>query len=246
MPNTHAWLAKQSENAQAHIRRHLAGDFAKTHQSFLVDLASHGKQVSPDQYDGLSYLWSNLPTKRFFELALYQGLDKTRCDLLLMAAEMGIYRHGIEVFGSGGQRYAYADAVARVEAEVRRDTPLSDAHELLHELHEKHQHLERLTYYGSRIPEHLWSWYCSLPVDVQEYLRRTACFHTDDLVGNGDEFWHHGSHFGLTAWLEQCAANNRTWPTGEEMHQAFVTEAPSRKNSFARLSANQDQMQGAA
>lgn len=243
---TSTWLAKQSENTQDHIRRHLAGDYAKTHQAFLAEMAKHGTKLSPDRYDGLSYLWSNLPTKRFFELALHQDLDKTRCDLLLMAAEMGLYRHGIEVYGSGGQRYAYADAVARVDVEVSKETDLSDVHELLHELRDRHERLERLTYYGSRIPDHLWAWYCALPVEVQEYLRRVACFSTDDLVGNGDEFWSRGAHTGLTAWLEQCAASKRTWATGEELHLAFVMEAPSRKNPFARGSANQEKVQGAA
>lgn len=243
---TSSWLAKQSENTQAHIRRHLAGDYAKTHEAFLVDLAAHDKPVSPDRYDGLSYLWSNLPTKRFFELALHQDLDKTRCDLLLMAAEMGLFRHGIEVYGSGGQRYAYADAVARVDVEVTKDSSLSEVHELLHELRDRHEQMERLTYYGSRIPDHLWSWYSSLPVEVQEYLRRVACFTVNDLVGNGDEFWHYGAHTGLLEWLEQCAASKRTWATGEEMHQAFVAEAPPRNNPIATRSANQDQVRGAA
>lgn len=102
MTTTQAWLDKQSSNTRTHIKRHLSGPYATNHQEFVARLAQYDVIVSPGLYDSLGYIWTRLPTKRLFELAMHQNLEQVRVDMLLMAAEMGLFRHGVEVFGSAG------------------------------------------------------------------------------------------------------------------------------------------------
>jgi len=231
------WLHRQPAGVTAAVESHLNQPAtAGLHRQFVATLAERNATLnSGPHYEALLSLWDRLPTKLLFHMALMQKLDEGRICVLRMDAEMGLGRHGLEqTIRDDSTKHYYSRAVKELEISFDVTSNLSDVHSYLQRCQERHETIERKTINGETIPEAIWDWYCTQPVEVQEYLRRVACFADDDLAYNGDEFWMHGRHHGLLGWLQACAKEARGWQSGIELHHAFIAEMPELPPSPGR------------